>query len=216
MSSEPGRHLIVVRHGVTDYNAKGIWQGHLNTPLNPTGVAQAQAAARAIAGLSPSFVIASDLARAHLTAEEIASAAGLPLEVDPALREIHVGRWQGLTAGEVAEGFPELWAAVNGGADLARGESGETVAQVATRTRPVVARAIERLAVGETGVLVTHGVTARVLVADLVGLSQNAAWRSLATLGNCHWARLGERHGAWRIDGWNAGADDLGSADTSG
>ena len=216
MSGGSRRHLIVVRHGVTDHNAKGIWQGHLDTPLNPTGIAQARAAARAIARFEPSFVIASDLARAHLTAEEIASAAGLPLEVAPALREIHVGLWQGLTAGEVAERFPEAWASVSAGEDLARGESGETVAEVATRVRPVVHGAIERLAAGESGVLVTHGVTARVLVADLVGLGQKSAWRCLAGLGNCHWARLEERETGWRIDSWNAGVDDLGSVPPSG
>ncbi|MDO5712539.1 MAG: histidine phosphatase family protein [Micrococcales bacterium] len=212
MSAGSRRGLIVLRHGVTDHNARGIWQGHLDIPLNATGLAQARAAAHAIAALRPAFVIGSDLARAHRTAEEVADAADLDLEVDAALREIHVGRWQGLTAGEVAELFPELWAAVSAGEDLARGEDGETVAQVAQRVRPVVHAALARLEAGETAVLVSHGVTARALVADLVGLDQNAAWRSLSGLGNCHWARLGEREDGWRIDAWNVGAADLGSA----
>lgn len=215
-SPGPIRHLVVLRHGITDHNAHGLWQGQLDIPLNETGLAQARTAARAIAAMKPVFVIGSDLARAHRTAEEVAASAGLELEVEPALREIHVGRWQGLTAGEVAEQFPQLWAAVSAGEDLARGESGETVAQVAERARPAVQAALERIGPGQTGVLVTHGVTARALTADLIGLDQSLAWRSYSGLVNCHWARLGERADGWRIDAWNVGgcvgAADLGSA----
>lgn len=212
VSPGPIRHLVVVRHGITDHNVHGKWQGQLDIPLNDTGLAQARAAARAIAAMDPVFVIASDLARAHRTAQEVAQACGLELETEPLLREIHVGRWQGLTAGEVAEQFPDLWAAVSAGEDLARGGDGETVRQVAERVRPAVRAALDRIGPGETGVLVTHGVTARALTADLIGLDQDLGWRSFSGMANCHWARLGERADGWRIDAWNVGAADLGSA----
>ena len=91
-------------------------------------------------------------------------------------------------------------------------QHGETVAQVAVRSRPAVQAALRRIGPGETGVLVTHGVTARALTADLIGLDQSVAWRSYSGLGNCHWARLGERADGWRIDAWTVGAPDLGSA----
>ena len=82
--------------------------------------------------------------------------------------------------------------------------------------RPAVQAALERIGPGQTGVLVTHGVTARALTADLIGLDQSLAWRSYSGLVNCHWARRGERADGWRIDAWNVGgcvgAADLGSA----
>lgn len=213
MSSAP-RHLLVVRHGVTDHNAAGIWQGHLDVPLNPAGLAQAQQAAELLAQSDPAFVVASDLARAHRTAAAIAEATGRPLRTDARLREIHVGDWQGRSLEEVAEIDPDLWTAIRHGADLPRGRTGETVAAVATRTRPAVRDAVQELAAGETGILVTHGVTARALVADLVGLDQGVSWRCLAGLHNCHWADLEETGDSWRIRAWNVGPSMLAPAST--
>lgn len=229
------RRLAVVRHGVTDHNAGAIWQGHLDTALNATGQAQARAAARALAALHPVFVRSSDLTRARHTGEVIAAACGVPLETDPGLREIHVGQWQGRTHAHVIEAYPALWQAICAGEDLARGEDGETVAQVVQRARPVADAAIARIPAGGVGVLVTHGVTARALVADLAGIDQAAAWNGFVGLRNAHWALLEEagapgpatsagHHdplGTWRIALWNASADtalgaDLGSGAGSG
>ncbi|GAB97071.1 putative phosphoglycerate mutase [Kineosphaera limosa] len=201
----PIRRLAIVRHGITDHNASTIWQGHLDTSLNATGQAQAHAAARALSRMEPVFVRSSDLRRARHTAEAIAAACGLELVIDERLREIDVGAWQGMAQHEVVQHYSQLWEAINGGQDLARGEHGESVADVVRRARPAVDDAIAALPEGELGLLVTHGVTARALVADLIGLDQTQAWTAFTGLRNCHWALLHETPTGWRLAHWNDG-----------
>ena len=95
------RRLIVLRHGETGHNAAGIWQGQLDVPLSDVGVAQADAAGPAVAALSPSRIVTSDLSRARRTADSVGRATGIRVEVDARFREIHAGAWQGLTADEI-------------------------------------------------------------------------------------------------------------------
>ena len=102
------RRVIVLRHGETDHNAARIWQGHLDTPLSERGIEQADAVGPAIAALSPDRIVSSDLTRARLTAESVGRACGIPVALDPRFREIDVGAWQGLTASEVADRWPEV------------------------------------------------------------------------------------------------------------
>jgi glucosyl-3-phosphoglycerate phosphatase len=204
---EGGRTLIVWRHGETDHNASGIWQGQLDTPLSGRGREQASSAAVALAAYKPSVIVSSDLERAADTARTLASRVGLPVRYDERLREIHAGLWQGMTAGDVAEQYPEEQAALLAGEDFRRGIHGESLAHVAERTRLAADEILADLAPGECAVIATHGVSARVVVASLVGLDQSLAWQSIAGLGNCHWARVGEFTGGWRIVAWNVGVN---------
>lgn len=206
--SSRGRRLVVWRHGETDYNVGGIWQGQLDTDLSARGVGQARAAAAALARFAPGVIVSSDLRRAAHTAAELAAVTGLPVRHDPRLREIDVGTWQGLSQGDVAERYPDAVAALSRGEDIRRGEHGESVAHVEERALAAVDDVLDALGEGHTAVLCTHGVTARTLVAALVGLDQRAAWRSLMGLRNCHWAELTEQSTGWRIVTWNSGVTD--------
>ncbi|AKU16505.1 phosphoglycerate mutase [Luteipulveratus mongoliensis] len=200
------RRIIVWRHGQTTHNAAGIWQGQLDTELSELGREQAAAAAAVIAGYEPGRIIASDLKRASETARALGDLVGLTPAYDPRLREIHVGEWQGLTAGDVAEGYPELQDALARGEDVARGVTGETIAQVVDRVSELLDELTATLGEGETVVLATHGVTGRALAAHLVGIDQGVAWMSLAGLHNCHWVEIVEHRFGWRIECWNLGA----------
>ncbi len=97
----PVRRLILVRHGQTEYNATSRMQGQLDTELSALGRRQAVAAARVLVEHSPVAIVSSDLRRAYDTAVELGDQAGLPVEIDPRLRETHLGRWQGLTHHDV-------------------------------------------------------------------------------------------------------------------
>src|SRR3954464_13091312 len=77
-----------LRHGETDWNAQGLSQGNVDIPLNPTGLAQAGSAADLLRGRGISTIVASPLSRARVTAEIAAEALGLPLTIDPDLREV--------------------------------------------------------------------------------------------------------------------------------
>ena len=208
-ATQGGRRLIVWRHGETDHNATGRWQGQLDTALSARGREQAQAAAAALAAYSPVVIVSSDLERAADTARALASRVGLEVRLDERLREIHAGQWQGMTAGDVAEQFPVEQAALAAGEDIQRGVDGESLGQVAERTRAAVDEVLSDLAPGECAVIATHGVSGRAIVASLVELDQHVAWQAIGGLRNCHWAELGEYASGWRIAAWNVGPKPL-------
>ncbi|MEO7071268.1 MAG: histidine phosphatase family protein [Nostocoides sp.] len=198
------RRIIVLRHGQTDHNAKGIWQGQLDAALSPKGHAQALAAAAALVRYSPVRVVASDLQRAADTGADVARACGIPIAVDPRWREIHAGHWQGLTNDEVRSRFPEDRARHDRGEDFKRGGDGESISDVAGRVREALHELVRSMGSGETVVIATHGVSGRATVAELVDIPQDLAWQRLVGLSNCHWAEVVEGGNGWRLAAWNA------------
>jgi 2,3-bisphosphoglycerate-dependent phosphoglycerate mutase len=104
-------HILVLRHGQTDANASGRLQGHLPTPLNLTGVRQANLLAGRLAAFAPAVeaIVSSDLPRATETAGPIASACGLSLRTLPDWRERSFGLLEGKPIGD-----RHLWEAVSG------------------------------------------------------------------------------------------------------
>ncbi|HEV7133000.1 MAG TPA: histidine phosphatase family protein [Gaiellaceae bacterium] len=92
--------LLLVRHGETDWNAEGRLQGHTDRPLNDFGRRQAAALAERLAGDPIDAIYASDLSRARETAEILGARLGLPVVLEPGLRERNWGTWEGLTGSE--------------------------------------------------------------------------------------------------------------------
>jgi probable phosphoglycerate mutase len=90
--------LLLVRHGETDWNAAGRLQGHTDRPLSDFGRRQARQLAEELADEELEAIYASDLARARETAEIVGERLGLPVVLDPDLREKDWGTWEGLTA----------------------------------------------------------------------------------------------------------------------
>lgn len=200
------RRLVIVRHGETWDNAAGVWQGQLDSPLSDRGRAQAAAMAPLVAALGPTRIVSSDLSRASVTAAAIGELTGIPVELDPRLREIHAGEWQGLTSAQVQARDPELRAAVLAGEDLPRGRTGERLSEVHSRCTEAAESLVGSLAAGECMVLVTHGVAGRALAAAVLDLDLDLAWRVLGGFGNCHWSELIEGARGWRLGAWNVGA----------
>jgi probable phosphoglycerate mutase len=99
------RRLLLLRHGQSTWNVERRWQGQADPPLSELGEQQARSAARLAATLAPALVVASDLARARRTAELLVP-TGVPLVVEPALREREAGAWTGLTTDEIDERYP--------------------------------------------------------------------------------------------------------------
>lgn len=122
-----------LRHGETDWNAQGVSQGSIDIPLNATGIAQAKAAAEQMVGLGIRTIVASPLSRARVTAEIVAEKLGLPVAIDPDLREVNWGVQEGKP---MAEWFSD-WA-YNGYAP----EGGETLDALQTRAVAGVNRAV--------------------------------------------------------------------------
>jgi probable phosphoglycerate mutase len=100
--------ILAIRHGETAWNVDTRIQGHLDIPLNDTGLWQAQRVAQSIAaGDTVHAVYSSDLRRAHDTARAIADATGAPLQIHAGLRERGFGRFEGKTYTEVEQLWPE-------------------------------------------------------------------------------------------------------------
>jgi probable phosphoglycerate mutase len=97
--------VLLVRHGQSEWNAAGRWQGQADPPLSDLGRRQARAAAASLGALDA--IVASDLQRAGETAAIISAELGVgPVLVDPDLRERDAGEWSGLTRAEIEEQWP--------------------------------------------------------------------------------------------------------------
>jgi broad specificity phosphatase PhoE len=101
-------HLILVRHGETEWNAQRRYQGHSNVPLSDLGRRQAECVAERLAGQNIDAVYASDLGRALETASIIAKVHGLQVCSEPRLRELKFGVLEGLTFEEAQIQYPEM------------------------------------------------------------------------------------------------------------
>jgi broad specificity phosphatase PhoE len=105
-------HLLIVRHGESEWNAQGRWQGQADPELSPRGEEQAIRAAGSLAGVRIDRVMSSDLRRARRTAGILAEALGITaVGVAAGLREVDVGEWSGLTRPEIEARWPSLLAA---------------------------------------------------------------------------------------------------------
>ena len=159
--------LHLARHGETDDNARKVFQGQRGSGLNARGRAQAELLGARVAR-SIDAIVASDLQRARETAEIVGAAAALEPTFAPALREVDVGTWTGLSYDEVAARFPEEWAAWRAGLDLARG-GGETYEALARRVKA----ALETIAETHRGrrvLVVSHGAALRSAILATLGL----------------------------------------------
>lgn len=161
--------LLLVRHGLTDWNERGRLLGRSPIALNARGQAQAKAVAAALRDVPVGLILASPQRRAQDTAAAIAAVHGLAARTEEGLAEVWLGRWQGKAWQELQDDpdVQHFLADVTYVCDAI-----EPTAQVQQRVVAVV----ERLRVEATGcvVLVSHGDPLRVLVAHYLGLPLSA------------------------------------------
>jgi broad specificity phosphatase PhoE len=161
--------LLLVRHAETDWNRQRRYQGWTDTPLSEAGRAQAEAAGRLLAEVPLAAVWSSPLRRALDTAAAIAAPQQLTVSVSPAFAEMRFGEWEGLTIAEVRDRFPEQCRAWEETPQLSAPPGAETLAEVRQRVLAGLAE-IRETHDGKTVCLVTHGVTARVMILEALGL----------------------------------------------
>ena len=101
-------HLMLVRHGETEWNVQRRYQGQSDVPLSEIGNQQAESIAGRLAGQEIDAIYASDLKRAWQTAQVIAAQIGLDVISEPRLRELKFGILEGLTFEEAEEKYPEM------------------------------------------------------------------------------------------------------------
>ena len=185
------------RHGQTAWNVEHRFQGQTDIPLDETGEAQAEDAARRLATLLPTAIFASDLTRAQQTAAPLAKLTGLKVTLDKELRERFGGDWEGLTDTEIHERYPAERATWNP-------PNGETTAAVADRVSAALTRIAGLTDGGRLVVVVSHGAALRIGMERLLGLPAQGV-SVLGPLSNCSWSVLSENEGSWRLLEYNAG-----------
>jgi broad specificity phosphatase PhoE len=197
--------VILLRHGQTDHNKDGIMQGLLDVPLNRQGEQQADLVAKWL-GNRYQFdqIYSSNLQRAKQTAVAIADRQDCPLSPEPALREIDVGKWQGLTYRAAQEQDPELWQQLLQDPMHVKRPGGESFVDVYQRVTAWWQRTVEPLT-DEVCCIVTHGVPVRAILAYALdvdpadfGLRLSLANTGVSTL------EYDQKLGRWRVQTINS------------
>ena len=193
--------LYFARHGETDDNANLIFQGQGGKGLNARGRAQARRLAERMRKARVTTILASDLERANETARIVGHECGIVHSVDTDLREVDVGLWTGKGHEEIAQLYPEEWAAWSSGVDARRG-GGETYAELANRIERAVAR-IVAMDARDPILVVSHGGSIKSYVAKVLGVNADGM-RALAGVGNCGLTVIEQdSRGRVRLHTWN-------------
>ncbi|GAB3593819.1 histidine phosphatase family protein [Angustibacter peucedani] len=196
--------MLLLRHGQTQWNADGRFQGQTDIDLDDVGRLQAERAASELARLSPSAIVSSDLRRARDTAFPLGQLTGLPVTTDARLRETYAGQWQGMLAADIQEAFPDLRAAWRAGEDVRPGGDGERRVEVGARVAAAVDEHAAQLPDDGLLVVVTHGGSIATGVQTLLGVPPEC-WPVVSGVGNCHWSVLtAQRAGGWVLEEHNA------------
>jgi broad specificity phosphatase PhoE len=159
--------ILLARHGESDWNRERRWQGFADRRLTERGREQARALAERLTDIRLDAVYASDLARARETAKAVAEPRGMIIHELPALREVDVGSWSGLTRDEAKERYPgdfARWA--HGGAGW---RDGETYEAMSARVLEAVASIVAQHPEGRV-LVVAHGGPIRAIHAAALGM----------------------------------------------
>ena len=161
--------LILVRHGFSVSNDQKYFTGNMDIPLTEIGRMQAEKCAQHLKNTSVDFIYASDLSRAMDTAKPISDALHLPVQPEPALREIFAGEWESVPFTELEKRFSDSYRTWKENIGLAVCDGGESVRAFSERIIKGVTEIAERHA-GKTVVIATHATPIRVLSTLASGL----------------------------------------------
>lgn len=179
--------LLLARHGETDWNRLGRWQGQADIPLNSRGREQAIALRDSLRNEKLAAVYSSTLRRAVETAQTVAALFRVNVSRDERLNEIDLGAWEGMLAKDIMARYPDLWQAWRADPFSTQPPDGETIKQITQR----VLQATEEIAQaypGETVCLIGHKVTNAIvrshyldlpLTETLQGEPSHAIWAAI-------------------------------------
>ncbi len=167
--------LCLVRHGQTDWNLEGRYHGQIDVPLNEYGRIQARALAQKLVGQPFAAIYTSDLRRAEETAAIIAASNHLPVRLEPRLREINQGEWEGQLVDVIKSRYAELWQQRAIDPVNVRPPGGETVGEVAVRVSSAL-NDIVRLHPGVSVMVISHGLALATIICNVRGIPVGQAY----------------------------------------
>ena len=185
--------LYVARHGETDWNHEGRYQGQRESHLTATGSAQAQALADALAVVGVERIVSSPLARCRDTALPLARETSVAVEIDPRLIEIAHGTWEGRLRSEIEHDDPQTMRAWRRHPETVQFAGGESLAQVMERWRTFA----RSLTDDNVVVVVTHDVLVRLALLDATERPLSHLWEPRVVNGG--YAKFGVENGRLRV-----------------
>jgi phosphoserine phosphatase len=174
-----GPRFLLVRHGETDWNRAGKFQGQIDVPLNDNGRNQASLAAEFLKTIQIDFAFTSPMSRPKETAQIILKdRSELTLNEDADLREIGHGLWEGKFEAEIKAEYPgelERWQSHPESVQMPEGENLQDVWTRATVAwQKIIAQVGNQT---QTGIVVAHDATNKVLLCNLLGLGLADIWK---------------------------------------
>lgn len=160
--------IYLIRHGQVTGHDEKRYNGHADVPLTPEGEAQFGLLQLRLKKKEFSAVYSSDLSRCLNGARLLAASHDLEVQSNAQLRELNIGAWEGKTWSELQASYPQEWQARLDDIVNYRVPQGESLVDLATRVRPVIA-GIVAAHVGEEVLVVAHGGTNRVILLDAIG-----------------------------------------------
>jgi broad specificity phosphatase PhoE len=192
--------IVIVRHGETESNKRGIFRGRLDVPLNERGVLQAEWVAEALRRDPVVSVFSGPLSRAEDTARAIAAKHGLSPIVDRAFDNIDLGEWQGREKAAVKRDDPERWGVWVNDPDSLVIPGGESLGAIRARAfERTLALAREHR--GRRFVIVTHRSVAKLLAGALLGMERGYFWKFY--LDNAGYSVFGHDESGFVLLTWN-------------
>jgi len=168
--------LLLVRHAATAWTVQGRFQGQTDVPLSPYGQRQVAALARGLMTETIHALYASDLQRAWETARAIATPHALCVQLEPRLREMAFGHWEGFTYAELQQSDAQALAAWERDQLHTAPPGGETLLHMTERVRAVYTSVVAAHQDKTVG-LVAHGGPLQVLLCLALGLPPQAYWQ---------------------------------------
>jgi len=162
--------FFLVRHGETEWNKLGRFQGHQDITLNERGLAQAKETAKAAADWGHSAIYTSPLARTVQVAQEIAKVTPLPVSQEPGLMELSLGDLEGVTGQEMREGWPEVFAAWRSNPEQVSMPNGESLAQLRDRAWRSILQIEQKHSADASVVVISHNFAIRSIIGELLGV----------------------------------------------
>lgn len=195
-------YLCLVRHGQTNWNLEGRYQGQSDVPLNEKGLEQAKSLIEKLNGKAFAAIYSSDLIRARQTADPIAQMLGINVQIEPRLREINQGQWEGVLVEDIKARYAEVWSMRTEDPANVRPPGGETVREVATRVYAAL-NDIARLFPNGRVLIVSHGLSIATVICRDKGIPVGQAYTVIPENVQPYWME-------W-ISGGNS-SSDLGEA----
>jgi alpha-ribazole phosphatase len=167
--------VIFIRHGQTEWNVTGRYQGQSDVKLTEEGKKQAEKLADNFPVAKVDAIYASDLCRAMVTAETIAAKFGLKVQAEPAFRELSFGDWEGLTYQQIVDKWEEAMANFLQHPDILEIPGGESFPAVQQRAMKRLNELIEKHD-GQTIVVVAHGAVLRTMLTAALHMPLQYLW----------------------------------------